>query len=167
MKNDNRYSGIKFVGAFPMLIGKFGAVLLFVMMSLMFADVVGRYFLNSPIGGAYELTEILLACVVFFALPLVTQENGHITVALLDKWFGGTAIKIKKVLLSLMVALIQGVMTWRLYLQAGDLSIYGDVSMYLNIPYSWVAYMMTLMAAVSTLYVLSSTFSATDKQGAI
>ena len=48
-------------------------------MGLMFlgaADVVGRYFFNMPIKGAYEYSEILLAGVVFFRIGLYSLGKG-------------------------------------------------------------------------------------------
>ena len=47
-------------------------------------DVVARYAFNSPVNGAYELTELLLATLIFLALPLTTAAGEHIEVELLD-----------------------------------------------------------------------------------
>ena len=47
-------------------------------------DVVARYAFNSPVNGAYELTELLLASLIFLALPLTTAAGEHIEVELLD-----------------------------------------------------------------------------------
>ena len=135
-------------------LGGCAALCLMVMMVLTFLDVIGRYFFGSPVNGAYELTEVLLAFVVFFALPLVTLDDGHITVSLFDPWFKGLARKLKKLTINLMMVFIQGVMTWRLGLQAHDLVAYGDSSMFLQIPYGWIAWLMTAMAAVSTVFSL-------------
>lgn len=60
------------------------------MMFLTFADVIGRYFLSSPLLGAFELTELMFAVTVFSALPAVTLNNKHIAIDVLDsvmpKW---------------------------------------------------------------------------------
>lgn len=47
-------------------------------------DVVGRYFLNSPLMGSTELTEITLAIMVFTSLPIVSYYKKHIIVDLLE-----------------------------------------------------------------------------------
>ncbi len=65
-------------------LGYFAALVLFGLMALTCADVVGRYFLGMPISGAFEMTEMLLASLIFAGLPLVTLRNDHITVDLLD-----------------------------------------------------------------------------------
>lgn len=46
-------------------------------------DVVGRYLFDSPLGGAFELIEVLLAALVFAALPITTWKGGHVEVDLL------------------------------------------------------------------------------------
>lgn len=46
-------------------------------------DVVGRYLFNNPLGGAFELTQVLLGALVFAALPLTTGTGAHVEVDLL------------------------------------------------------------------------------------
>ena len=154
MQTNNRLSAHLSWKTIPLCLGQGAAVLLLLMMLLTFADVMGRYFFGHPIKGAYELTEVLLAFVVFFALPLTTLESGHITVALFDSWFSDAAKKVKALLIDLAMVAVQGVMTWRLGSQASDMVAYGDVSMFLKIPYGWIACIMAVMAAMSTLFSL-------------
>ncbi|MCI2808318.1 TRAP transporter small permease [Eoetvoesiella caeni] len=169
MKKKNETFKYFLLKIIPLGLGGSAATLLMLMMLLTFIDVVGRYFFNHPVNGAYELTEVLLAFVVFFALPLVTMENGHITVSLFDGWFNGAAKTVKELVINLLMVVVQGVMTWRLGIQANEMAMYGDVSRFLHIPYSWIAYLMTAMAAVSTLYslylALANTFQF-DSSGA-
>lgn len=49
-------------------------------------DVVGRYFLNSPLQGSTELTEMALAVLVFTSLPIITYHQRHIVVDILDSF---------------------------------------------------------------------------------
>jgi TRAP-type transport system small permease protein len=46
-------------------------------------DVIGRYLFNSPLSGAFEVTQVLLGALVFAALPLTTAAGGHVEVDLL------------------------------------------------------------------------------------
>ena len=62
----------------------FGAVLLAIMMLLTCADVFMRYVLLRPILGSNEMTEFLLAGVVFAGLALVTGRRQHIVVTLFE-----------------------------------------------------------------------------------
>jgi TRAP-type C4-dicarboxylate transport system permease small subunit len=59
-----------------------GISALAVMMFLMAADVVLRYFFNSPLPGAYELFEYMMAIVVSFGIVYCAQRGGHVTVDL-------------------------------------------------------------------------------------
>lgn len=58
------------------------SLLLFTMMMITFVDVIGRYVLNSPIFGAAEMIQFLLAGTVFSGLVLVSHEDKHVAVEL-------------------------------------------------------------------------------------
>jgi TRAP-type C4-dicarboxylate transport system permease small subunit len=68
--------------SFSEMLGKAGGYILFCMMLLTVADVIGRYFFNSPIDGAYELTEIMMVTSVFLFIGYTQREKGHIAVDL-------------------------------------------------------------------------------------
>src|SRR3546814_13262355 len=61
----------------------FAATILFCLMVCTFVDVVGRYVFNSPLPGALELTEIMMASLIFTILPVVSARSDTITVDLL------------------------------------------------------------------------------------
>lgn len=44
------------------------------------AEVVGRYFLNSPLNWSGDVSSYLLCACAFLALPKVTQTNGHVAI---------------------------------------------------------------------------------------
>ena len=54
-------------------LGGLAALVLMALMLLTCVDVAGRYFLNRPVTGGLEVTEILLALVIFAGVPLVTK----------------------------------------------------------------------------------------------
>ncbi|MFV0439257.1 MAG: TRAP transporter small permease [Desulfopila sp.] len=53
-----------------------------VMMFLMAADVVGRYFFSSPIPGGMESTEMLMAIIVPFSIAYCAMQHSHVAVDL-------------------------------------------------------------------------------------
>lgn len=57
-------------------------LLIAVLIGVTCVDVVGRYLFNTPFGGAYEVTQLALAALVFAALPLTTADGGHVEVDL-------------------------------------------------------------------------------------
>jgi TRAP-type transport system small permease protein len=50
------------------------------MMLLTTLDVVGRYFFNAPVLGAYEITEYLMLIMVFSFLAFAQSQKAHISV---------------------------------------------------------------------------------------
>lgn len=92
-----------------------GSIALALLMFFTVADVFGRYFLNYPIPGTFELTEMLMVPIVFLALGLAQHHNEHISLDLAYNYFparvkAGTNILIEGVNLA-----IVGAVTWQLY----------------------------------------------------
>src|SRR5262245_64287750 len=69
-------------------LGTAAAVLLFCLMALTTADVVGRYIFNWPIRGAFEITELLLLTLIFAGLPLASRADEGVTLDFLDMMLG-------------------------------------------------------------------------------
>ena len=67
-----------------------GAVSLFCMMCLTAADVLGRYVLNSPITGTFELTEFMVLILIFSFLAHAQANKAHVTVDLILSRFPKT-----------------------------------------------------------------------------
>src|SRR5215510_7528740 len=65
-------------------LGTAAAILLFCLMALTAADVVGRYIFNWPIRGAFEITELLLLALIFAGLPLASRADEHVTLDFID-----------------------------------------------------------------------------------
>ena len=66
------------------LFGAIASLALLGMVLLTCVDVIGRYVLNRPITGAFELDEMSMGALVFASLPLVSLRRQHVTVDLLD-----------------------------------------------------------------------------------
>lgn len=128
---------------------------LFFMMVLGFADVVFRYLLNSPIPGATELAGLALGVLVFGSLPLVTARGEHVTVDLFSPDLNRVAGRVRYAATLLVSAVIVGVMSWRIAIQAQDLAMYGDRTSFLGIPLAPLAWFMCLMAALTAVILLA------------
>ena len=89
-------------------LGHVAAALILCLMLLTCVDVVGRYFLNKPVTGGFELTEVLLAALIFAGLPLVTLRGDHITVDLFDPVTPDWLFRIQHALASLIGAACTG-----------------------------------------------------------
>ncbi|WP_417767888.1 TRAP transporter small permease [Stappia sp.] len=127
------------------------AVLLLVMMTVTFIDVIGRYLFNAPLPGAFELTEVLLALVVFVGLPIVTARREHVTVDLLTGRLPGGLRAALAWLATLATGLVLALLAWRLATSARDFSAYGDATVYLGIPLGPVAGIMAGLTGLAAL----------------
>ena len=58
-------------------------VAVYVLMFFMVVDIVLRYVFSSPIAGDYELIELALVLIVFFAIPHTQTVHGHVAVDIL------------------------------------------------------------------------------------
>ena len=121
------------------------------MMLLTFADVIGRYVFNSPIMGAYEITEILMGLMIFGGLPLVSRARGHITVDFLAAALPPRLRAVQTVFLDLMCSLIAGVLAWRTCLYAGRMVQAGETTLELKISWSLISYVISFLLAITAL----------------
>ena len=71
------------------VLGAAAGAMLFSLTILTCIDVVARYWFNAPVRGAYELTEVFLATLIFLALPLTTSRGEHVEVDLFEIVAGG------------------------------------------------------------------------------
>jgi len=114
-------------------------------------DVVARYAFNSPIAGAYELTELLLAALIFLALPLTTAAGEHIEVELLDGLKSSLLKHLGTVVAALCTVGVLGVIAFKLFEHAEKLQTRGQVTDSLQIPLSLVGWLGAASFALSAL----------------
>jgi TRAP-type C4-dicarboxylate transport system permease small subunit len=133
------------------LLGIFAAVVMFAMMVLTCVDVIGRYFLNRPLHGGFELTEMLLAALIFAGLPLVTLRNDHVTVDLFDPMTPDWLLRIQHVTACAVGLVCTAYLAWRLWVRAENISAAGETTAQLKIRLAWLAYSMSLLMAFTAV----------------
>jgi TRAP-type C4-dicarboxylate transport system permease small subunit len=136
------------------LCGGFSAVLLFVMMSLTLFDVVLRYWFNAPIPGGFEVTELLLASLIFCGLPLVTLDNEHVSVDLFDRFIPSALRRVRDLLVLIICSICVGVLSWRMWHKAQESVGYGDITSVLELPLAPVFFLGSLALALTTVVFL-------------
>jgi TRAP-type C4-dicarboxylate transport system permease small subunit len=134
------------------------SVLLLAMMGLTLADVVGRYLFSAPVSGAGELTELLLAAVIFIGLPAVCLDDGHVTADLVVDRLPRVIQPARRVLVTLTSAVVLAVIAWRLWIHGMKLMGYGESTLFLQIPIAPVALGTAVCTGVSALIVLARLF---------
>ena len=139
-------------------LGYVAAALMFCLMLLTCVDVVGRYFFNKPVTGGFELTEMLLASLIFAGLPLVTLRGDHITVDLFDPVTPDWLFRIQHALASLIGAACTGYLAWCLWLRALALDRAGETTSQLQFKIAWLAYAMALLMALTAVALVVTLF---------
>jgi TRAP-type C4-dicarboxylate transport system permease small subunit len=87
-------------------------VLLTVMILLAFAQIVLRNFFATGIDWGDALVRYLVVWVGFIGAALATQEDKHITIDVLSRWFTGAGNDAVKVLSDFVSAVVCGLLTW-------------------------------------------------------
>ena len=134
-------------------------VVLFALMALTGVDVVARYLFNSPIRGAFELVEIMLATLVFLALPASIRHGSHIKVELINSFGSELAERWVQFLVTLLSLIIFAVLSWQLYEHATKLRAYGLVSDSLEIPLYLIGWLAAACCLLCTLLLLRQLFA--------
>lgn len=133
------------------LLGIMASIFLFAMMWLTFVDVWGRYLFNAPVPGGFEVTELMMATLIFAGLPLVTLSGEHITVDLTEHLFSATFRRYRDVAISIGCTVMMGILSWRMWIKAAEQVDYGDQTAMLNIPVSPVTFFMAAATAFTCI----------------
>lgn len=116
------------------------AGVLFLLMTMTFADVILRSVFGNPIESATELTRLFMAVMVFSALPIVSWKGANIVVDLMDPLFSRRLALLRDILIDLacgVLLLWPAKRVWDLAERARE---YGDVTEYLNLPQHYTAW---------------------------
>ena len=141
-------------GLASLWLARIAAVALAIIAVVTFTDVIGRYFFHAPFAFTVELTQMLMAIVVFFGVGLVTHEDAHIsadvvTLRLPPRWRAGVAVAT-----NLLALVFVAIMAWRLWRHAEFLYGKGDTTMVWTVPLWPVAFAV----AVGSILYLTGVF---------
>lgn len=134
-----------------------GAVLV-LMMLVTTVDVGGRYLFNYPLPGGFELTEVMLAVLIYCALPLVTWKREHIVIDSFDFLMSPRVKRGLDVAADAVCALALAGVGYIIFLRAMRVAGYGDTTSVLKLPLAPVAYVMCVAIVVAALMHLALAF---------
>ena len=140
------------------VLGIAASALLFCMMLLTFVDVVGRYLLNRPIRGGFEVTELMLLVLIFAGLPLVSHADEHVTMDFIDRILPARLVRAWQRVMQAVCAALMFFLTWQVWIKAGKIASYGDTTDVLRIVIGPFVYFMTAMIALTGLVHLYKVF---------
>lgn len=130
-------------------VGVGAALLLFCLILVTCVDVVGRYFFAAPLSGAFEMTELILAALVFAALPLTTEQKEHIEVDLLNVVLSGGTKRLLSAFAGLFSAALLATLAWRLAAHALSAAEDGATTNALGIPLAPFGFLAAFSCLVS------------------
>lgn len=132
-------------------LGAASAVVLFAMMLITTVDVIGRYLFNKPLAGGFELTEMLLAALIYCGLPLVSKRREHIVIDTFDTFMSRDVKRFFDVLADIVCFLTLGGIGYLIFRRAVRVAEYGDTTSVLKLPLAPLAYAMGTMIVIAAL----------------
>lgn len=118
---------------FTNVVGRIGAGFIAIIMLITVADIIGRRAFGRPVGGAFELSELMLVIVVFGSMASCELIRGHITVGLIVSRFRQRTQDIIDSLMYLLFLAISCLITWQLFVHAMR-EMGGQVTAVLQVP---------------------------------
>jgi len=120
----------KYIEAVSKLLMAIGAIVLMLMMFLTAVDVAFRYIMNSPIAGALEMVEYMMAILIPFSIAYCAFQRSHVAVELIFDKFPKPIQLIADIVTKVFSLFFVLVITWE------------------NIQYVWEMYTSQMTSAV-------------------
>jgi TRAP-type C4-dicarboxylate transport system permease small subunit len=149
----------KKLGIFSSLLSYVGAAALFFMMLLTTVDVAGRYILNKPITGVFELTEYLVLILIFSFLAITQAQGGHVSV---DLFLTRLPAKLRfavNLINHLICLALMAIIFWMGFLSALDSKAVGEMSPNLAIPKYPFVFFLALGCLILCIEYLRNIFN--------
>ena len=131
-------------------------VMLSAIVALTFTDVIGRRLFNTPVFGANDITEHLMALIIFTGLPLLTLKRGHLSIDLLDHWLLQPKWRAWHKAVDVLIAAVLGLIAWQYFVSIQESRNINEVSPALSIPRAW---MYTYIACTTALAAVLALFA--------
>lgn len=135
----------------------FAALVLGAVMMVSVVDVIGRYVFNRPLPGSSEITEILMAILIYAGLPLASLRRAHIVVDILDPVTPLALARLRDAVVGTISVALLAVVAWRLWAYADQIRSSKDVTEYLKLPLAPFAYAMSVLAGIAAMLELYRT----------
>ncbi|MGV6871959.1 TRAP transporter small permease [Pseudochelatococcus sp. B33] len=147
------------------IIGIVASILLFALMLITFLDVLGRNAFSRPLPGASELTEILLAVVIFLMLPQVAIRNRHIVVDLVESMINNRTRIFLDMFAALASAIFFALVAWQMWALGTKAFGYGDATPTLHIPLGPILYGVAILSAINAIaFLLTIPIAGSDRR---
>ncbi len=127
------------------------ALALVAMMLVVVTDVALRFFLNTPVRGAYDVVELCLLVMVFFGIGPVIANRREILIDLIDSALRPGGLKVLKLVTALGTLAVFVFLAWSMISPAMDAYRYGDRSLELGIKV-WILWVIAFVGLAGILW---------------
>jgi len=128
------------------------------MVLLTFTDVIGRRLFNTPVFGAHDITEHLMAVIVFSGLPLLTANRAHLSIDLFDRWLLQPQWRIWHYLVNGLIAAVLALIAYEFAVSVQEAQDMREVSQALGIPRAWMYAYLAITSGLAALAALTAGF---------
>ncbi len=126
------------------------------MVLLTFTDVIGRRLFNTPVFGAHDITEHLMAVIVFSGLPLLTANRAHLSIDLFDRWLLQPQWRIWHYLVNGLIAAVLALIAYEFAVSVQEANDMREVGQALGIPRSWMYAYLAITSGLAALAALTA-----------
>ncbi|MEK9690030.1 MAG: TRAP transporter small permease [Burkholderiaceae bacterium] len=126
------------------------------MVLLTFTDVIGRRLFNTPVFGAHDITEHLMAVIVFSGLPLLTANRAHLSIDLFDRWLLQPQWRIWHYLVNGLIAAVLALIAYEFAVSVQEANDMREVSQALGIPRAWMYAYLAITSGLAALAALTA-----------
>ena len=124
------------------------------MMLLSVSDAFLRSFVNKPIFGANDYTQIILSFAVAISLPLCVLAGRVIAIDTLVQMCPAGVQRLLGWVASIIGGIMMSYLAWRAYLNAVDAAIFAEATLLLQLPYGPSYYAIAIGSAFAAVLLI-------------
>jgi TRAP-type C4-dicarboxylate transport system permease small subunit len=124
-------------------------------------SVAGRYAINEPLPGDYELVELLAAVGIFLFFPYAHATDGNIVVRFFTDRMAARSKRILDLGHDVIFAAVAALFAWRLAIGFLEKFHNGESSMLVRIPYWWPYTFAVASMALLCIVCIARLFAGT------
>lgn len=126
-----------------------GVFFLTMMMLVITADVISRFFFNAPIAGSLEIIRFMLVLTILFGIPYATTRKQHVSIDILTSRLSKrSALRLESIMI-LISLILSSVVVWRT-IQYGLLRHQmNEISAVLHLPFAPFIFMVAFGFALT------------------
>jgi len=121
-----------------------GGLMIVSLMGITVIDVILRYFFNSPIFGARDVSKLIMLTVVALSVAYSARTGGQVSIELFSNMMGPRIIRWTEVFVRFIAMVMLIILAWRLWLSGLNASEFGEASLALEIPFKPFYFILSL-----------------------